>query len=126
MPISVIVEVVYRAEDNLEGSINSIIKTRPPIIFDLHMLSCAISGIGYNQHNSDISYHTFIFPRFTIISIFFARTNLIHHSLLFFRGCCHKSYILRSCSYRSFLFDRLAAYNSDPVPDISQSWLETS
>jgi len=38
MPISVILEVVYRADDNLEGSINSIIKTSPPIIFDLHML----------------------------------------------------------------------------------------
>jgi hypothetical protein len=126
MPISVILEVVYRAEDNLEGSINSIIKTVHPLYLIYICCSCAISGIGYNQQNSDISYHIFIFSRFTIISIFFARTNLIHHSLLLFRGCCHKSYILRSCSYRSFLFDRLAAYNSDPVPDISQSWLETS
>ncbi len=38
------------------------------------------------QQNSDVSYHIFIYSRFTIVSIFFARTNLIHHLLLSFRG----------------------------------------
>jgi hypothetical protein len=53
MPISVILEVVYRAEDNLEGSINSIIKTVHPLYLIYICCSCAISGIGYNQQNSE-------------------------------------------------------------------------